>query len=242
MQIGTKYNLVHDPLPACEWLTLPHFRMGQPQTSQSLHHAIVALKDTGYKLHGHPLINLRKHPNVEYVRDLDDFLFGVTENFENLIDSWDVLNECSNYNDDVWGNYWQSKVLEMMRDLCPGAKLFINEYAIQNSEYWDGVLALAEKLKDDGLLDGVGIQCRTDITERVSPLFDYGASLLVAPIPTPKLTNAIKAIHGMGLDCHLSEVQCLHGEGQEKTAQAVIARYRKTAEDNNVHRFTYWPW
>lgn len=234
MDIGFKYNLNSiNPSPRCDWLTVPNFRIGQPFPSQHYLAKATSLKDDGYKLHGHPLLNIRRMPD-----NIETFLIGVTEGFEDLIDSWDVINEMSNHVDR--GDYWHAKPFELMRELCPDAKLFINEYAIQNPQYWNGVLSLAERLKSDGLVDGIGIQCRSDIRDKIPGAFDYGASLLVQPMPTPKLNTIIDNVHGLGLDCHLSEVTCLHSPGQEKTATALVQRYRNTGEAKKVSRFTYW--
>ncbi len=236
MEIGYKYNLNTEAVPpACTWLTLPNFRMNQ-QASQSFLDRAQELRTDGYKLHGHPLINLRKHPKG----DLESFLAGITSGFHDVIDSWDVINECSNYGTEQWGDYWQAKAFEKMRVLCPNAQLYLNEYAIQNPNYWDGVLELAARLKKEGLLDGIGIQCRADITKKIPKAFDYGASKLLQPLPAPKLTKIIHAVKSLNLACHLSEVVCTYAEGQEQSARAVVKRYAQVGKDNGADRITYW--
>lgn len=241
MEIGYKYNLKTetDP-PQCEWLTVPNFRLRQTQVSQFYLDRAQELKASGYKLHGHPLIDLRQRIPPEYVADFLPFLRGLTAGFEEVIDAWDVTNEMANHGADVWGDYWQATVFEAMREIAPNAQLYMNEYAIQNAEYWDGVLSLAQRLKADGLIDGVGIQCRADITNRIPSAFDYGASLLLQPLPAPKLESAIAAIKGMGLLCHLSEVHVTHSPGQESSAVALIDRYQRVGQEQGADRITYW--
>ena len=108
MEIGYKYNLNAESVPpVCPWLTLPNFRMDQ-KASQSFLGRAQELKTDGCKLHGHPLINLRKHPKG----DLEPFLAGITSGFHDVIDSWDVINECSNYGTENWGTTGKQKHLK----------------------------------------------------------------------------------------------------------------------------------
>ncbi len=239
MELGIKFNLksAEEP-PPFEWLTLPNFRMGQ-QSAQDFAARAAGLKAKGFKLHGHPLIDLRKHPKVEYAAELDYYLLGLTESFTGLVDSWDVTNECANY--DRWGDYWQAKAFEAMRELAPGSKLYMNEYAIQDEQYWGRALKLAERLKKDGLLDGVGIQCRADI--RNNSRFAAGMwALLKRPISEARLSSVVREIKTLDLLCHFSEVECFHDKTSESGQRAanILEGYLSIAEKLNVDRFTYW--
>ena len=169
------------------------------------------------------------------------YIAGLVIGFEGVIDSWDVCNEVSAHNNDVWGDGWQLEMFEYMRELCPDAKLWLNEYAINDQAYWEGsVLPLAERLSTLGLADGVGIQCQSDIRDRTLVGIDAFMKELIKPIPTPRLDSAISAIKGMGLSVHLSEVNCVHGKGQDNAAAGIIERYATAASRNSVERLTYW--
>ena len=243
MEIGYKYHPRKSTkiIPSdAHWLTLPVFKFAQGKSQDYL--SQVSSLAESYKLHGHPLIDKRAHPMVDYSADMISFLSGVISGYENVVDAWDVCNETNGYNYDTWGEYWQLKMFEFMRSACPNASLWLNEYAIQNESYWDDVFKLAQKLSEEGLVDGVGIQCRADIREKLpkNRALDYGLSRLLEPLPAPKLTKAISAISAIGLKVHLSEVICFHDESQTEAATAIINRYTQTGAAAGIDRITYW--
>ena len=245
MEIGYKFN-PRGPVkpPEADWLTLPIFRFFRSRqrsgVSQDLVSKVKYLYAQGYKLHGHPLVDKRDAPRVDRVEDLRTYLVSMTDQYRELISSWDVCNECSGWDMRRWGSDWQLKVFAMARDLFPNAQLWLNEYAVNSEPHWENVTCLTEKLSKEGLIDGVGIQCRADITEKVPGVVDWGFSKLFEPLPAPKLENAIADIHGLGLVVHLSEVECLHSPGQESSAAAIIKRYERVGREQGAQRLTYW--
>ena len=227
--------------PEADWLTLPIFRSKQRGgPPQDLVNKVKRLSAQGFKLHGHPLLDKRGVPAVDKVDDLLPYLTRVTDQYRKLIHSWDICNECSGWNMRRWGPDWQLKVFAMARDLFPNAQLWLNEYAVNSEPHWENVTCLTEKLSKEGLIDGVGIQCRADITEKVPGVVDWGFSKLFEPLPAPKLENAIADIHGLGLAVHLSEVECIHSPGQENSAAAIIKRYERVGREQGAQRLTYW--
>ena len=223
-------------------LLLPNFRYRQKAgSSQDVILLAKDLKERGYWLHGHAIYDLRNKPRATYWTELKPYIANLVIGFEGVIDSWDVCIEVSDHNKGLWGDDWQVEMFEYMRELCPEAKLWLNEYAINNQAYWeDSVLPLAERLNSLGLVDGVGIQCQTDIRKRTLTGIDVFMKELIKPIPTPRLDSAISAIKSMGLPVHLSEVNCVHDSGQENAAEGVIERYVSAAKRNSVERLTYW--
>lgn len=243
MEVGRRWNprLGLEDLRADELAVLPIFRFKQTGgKSQELLPQVEALKVDGVKLHGHALISKREHPRVEYAEDFRPYIQGITAGYESLIDSWDVCNEPSGYRYQLWGDDWPVKVFAIARELFPGAELWLNEYAVTNDQHWAQVMTLISKLTTEGFIDGVGLQCNTDLRERVPTALSYGAEHILKKRPGFKLKRCIADVKGAGLKVALTEISCLTDPGQEALAASTIEGYEHIADETNVDRITYW--
>ena len=243
MEVGRRWNprLELEDLRPDELAVLPIFRFKQPGgDSQDLLSQVQSLKDGGVKLHGHALISKREHPRVEYAKDFRAYIEGITAGYEGLIDSWDVCNEPAGYRYQLWGDDWPVKIFAIARELFPDAELWLNEYAVTNDAHWTQVMTLIEKLTAEGLIDGVGLQCNTDLRDRVPQVLNYGTEFILKVRPAFKLKRCISDVKAAGLRVALTEVSCVVDPGQENLASATIQGYEQVASEAEVDRITYW--
>jgi endo-1,4-beta-xylanase len=109
----------------------------------------------------------------ELVGIMRDHITTVMRHFGADVPEWDVVNEPLDANGNLQPNVWQRFIgpdyvelaLRAARAANPRAKLFINEYAVeQPSAKRDGLLRLVRDLKARGVpLDGVGLQYHTHV-------------------------------------------------------------------------------
>ncbi|HSD55985.1 MAG TPA: endo-1,4-beta-xylanase [Candidatus Saccharimonadales bacterium] len=150
--------------------------------------ALVALaQEHDLQVHGHPLVFGEANPR--WVQDLatatsadkqhvesvmTDHITSLTKHYAGKISSWDVVNEpIADYDefeagqkirDSVWsramGEGYIAKAFTAARKADPKAKLFINEFGLEeDGERWDYFFQLVKKLKAQGIpIDGVGFQ------------------------------------------------------------------------------------
>jgi endo-1,4-beta-xylanase len=102
-----------------------------------------------------------------------DHITTVMRHFGDDVPEWDVVNEPLDADGNLQNNVWRRFVgpdyvelaLRAARAANPRAKLFINEYAVeQPGPKRDGLIALVRDLKARGVpLDGVGLQYHTHV-------------------------------------------------------------------------------
>ena len=218
--IGAKFcQKTKDDLP--QYVVLPWFN---DDNYKPWYDVARSLKEQGHTLKGHPLIHKRKAPPKQALTTLPFYLDAKIEGFEDLIDEWDVLVEVRG----LWRHIpgWKYKACEHMRKRCPNAKLWLNEYALKNKEYWDSTMTLAQHLAQAKLIDGVGIQIHIDLRgpwrrlpnvaqltsrtkgklPRWAKACDYGQSHIRSMLTDRRMAKEIGRIHKLGLDAQISEL------------------------------------
>lgn len=205
---------------------------------------IEELKSKGKILHGHPLIFKRITPPTLSEDELKPYLLNKVSGFESLIDHWDVLDESDGFLSHL-GDDWRLKALEVVRTKCPNAKLWINEYAIQNRTYWDRTIEFAEKAANEGLLDGVGIQQHLDIrgmkaVTKMVRTFAKERLNLSAVTPLGRLEKEVKRIHDLGLLSRISEISIMRSKFQKSSAESILSGLIDKATELDCESLTYW--
>ena len=122
---------------------------------------------------GDLLTNLTGWDRSELLGIMLDHITTVMRHFGDDVPEWDVVNEPLDANGNLQNNVWRRFIgpdyielaLRAAHAANPRAKLFINEYAVeQPSAKRDGLLKLVSDLKARGVpLDGVGLQYHTHV-------------------------------------------------------------------------------
>lgn len=149
----------------------------------------------------------------------------VMQEFQGSVYAWDVVNEAvigyDASNQDVgedlatldhWGyrnSKWQQiagedhifEAFRAARAADPDAKLFYNDFW----NYLDGkrefILSFVSRLKDEGLIDGVGLQCHLNISPAQELMTNQTAWQTAE-----NLEKEIQAYAALGLDVHITEL------------------------------------
>src|SRR3546814_186754 len=124
---------------------------------------------------GHTLIWHSQFPpfvhavtNSDSLRQFIDLHINtITQRYASSIDSWDVVNEALN-EDGSWresvfynllGEDYVVEAFRLAADAAPDAKLYYNDYNIEQPQKRAGTIQLIKKLRAAGVrIDGVGIQ------------------------------------------------------------------------------------
>ena len=124
---------------------------------------------------GHTLIwHSQLPPFVRQITDADSLrefmdlhIHTIAQRYASSLDSWDVLNEALN-EDGSWresvfynllGEDYVVEAFRMAAEAAPDAKLYYNDYNIEQPQKRAGAIRLIKKLQDAGVrIDGVGIQ------------------------------------------------------------------------------------
>jgi endo-1,4-beta-xylanase len=129
----------------------------------------------GQSVHGHTFVWHAQTPN--WVQGLSatamraamvDHINTVANRYEGRVDSWDVVNEVVSDNngamrDSFWlrtmGEGYITTAFQTARAADPNADLYINDYSIEgDNAKSDTIYRIAQGLKSQNLLDGVGFQ------------------------------------------------------------------------------------
>jgi endo-1,4-beta-xylanase len=129
----------------------------------------------GQSVHGHTFVWHAQTPN--WVQGLSgtamraamvDHINTVANRYEGRVDSWDVVNEVVSDNngamrDSFWlramGEGYITTAFQTARAADPSADLYINDYSIEgDNAKSDTIYRIAQGLKSQNLLDGVGFQ------------------------------------------------------------------------------------
>ena len=134
---------------------------------------------------------------------LEDHIAKITERYNDAVYAWDVVNEAidvdkgdkNNFRLSKWYKICGKEVFEFafkcMRQACPKAKLFYNDYNNESGAKLKASLRYLSSLLDAGIpIDGVGIQGHWYYN------FPDGRTL----------RNALKKYCALGLDIELTEV------------------------------------
>lgn len=207
-------------------------------------------KHNGIMIHGHTLVFgeanpawMQNAPQDQLQKIMQDHIAKVVGNFKGDVASWDVVNEPLSDNADDYKNggtglrnhLWMRAMGEDYIDLAlraahksdPKAKLFINEYGIeQDGDRWDALLSLLERLKDRSVpINGVGFQAH--IHERHDSIDD------------DIFRKHIKTLADMGLESRISEID-VHGEDQSQQASEYAKALDVCLSQTSCKSFTTW--
>lgn len=241
MKIGCKWHFKNKHAPQSNYVVLPWFYdWNRPQEHIG---KAQKLKENGATLMGHPLTHKDCSPRGFTIDQIPGYLDAKIIGFEDIIDHWDVAVESFNFWDHLPD--WHFTAFEHMRERCPDAQLFLNEYAIQNPEHWERVLTLGQRLKDDGLLDGIGFQIHTEMrrlfkTPGINREIDYVHARLRSAMTTRRINKYISAIQNMDLIARVSEVSITGHDVAEDAISSLFKRTIKAAEAAQADTLVIW--
>ena len=241
MRIGCQWSYKNDRTPESDYIVLPWFYdWNEPQEHIK---KAQKLKQNGATLMGHPLTHKDCSPRRLTVEQIPGYLDAKITGFEDIVDHWDVAVESLNF----WDNLpdWHFVAFEHMRKRCPQAKLFMNEYAIQNPAHWERVLILGQRLKDAGLLDGIGFQIHTEMrrlfkSRGINRPIDFAQAQLRGAMTVRRINKYISAIQDMGLAAHISEVSITGHGVSEDAISSLFRRTVKAAETAEADTLVIW--
>ncbi len=164
----------------------------------------------------------------EAIRRLRDHIQTAMTHYKGRFQSWVVVNEVidadrrqtDGLRNGLWKDIVGPELVEIAfraaRDADPGAKLFYNDFQTWRPLKRERIYAMVKKLKDKGLIDGIGLQQHVTLTE-----------------PTLReLDDAISRYAGLGLEIHITELDVevnkdgRHGELTPELEQALAQRWR----------------
>ncbi len=199
----------------------------------------------GVQIHAHTLVFGEANPL--WVRNLPasqreaamlEHIKTVAGHYKGKVTSWDVVNEP--FDDDNWDelrpNIWYAamgesyiaKALNAAREADPTAKLFINDYGLEeDSERWDAMLALVTKLKRQGVpIDGVGFQAHVyERADKINPT---------------TLQRHIRQLATIGLKARISEMDVYSEDGTAVQASQYSQVVKACLAEPNCIAFTTW--
>ena len=136
-----------------------------------------------FKMRGHTMIWHNQNPSWIFVDDnsvvsktklikrLEEHLTAVTLRYSDIVNTWDVVNEAidtdagdeNGMRQTNWYNICGKEVYEfafkLMKQLCPGAKLYFNDYNNESGTKMEKTLRFLSSMLDAGIpVDGVGLQ------------------------------------------------------------------------------------
>ena len=207
------------------------------------------------KVHGHPLVFGEANPR--WVQDMPtktatdkqhveavmlEHIRTVVGHFANKMTSWDVINEpLADYDqfengqmirDSVWsramGESYIAKAFTTARQTDPNAKLFINEFGLEeDGERWDYFFSLVKRLKSQGVpIDGVGFQAH---------VYESGDR-----INTATLKSHMNELAKIGLLSRISENDVYSDDGQQVQAAQYAAVLKACLDTPSCTSYTTW--
>ncbi len=208
--------------------------------------ALVALaQNHGMQVHGHTLVFgeanprwVRNTPPAQLEGVMVDHIKNVVGHYKGKMVTWDVINEP--FDDEEWDqfrpNIWYKamgesyipKALIAAHEADPNAKLFINEYGIEeDGDRWNAMLALVTKLKKQGVpIHGVGFQSHV-----YAPGDEISASVL---------RKHFRQLAALGLEARVSEMDVYSEGGQSLQATQYSQVFGACLAEANCISFTSW--
>lgn len=217
-------------------------------------------QENGMKVRGHTLVWHSQAPNWIFLDNgvtaskalvlqrMRDHITAVMTRYKGKVYAWDVVNEAISDNqsdiyrsDSKWQNICGEEfILEAFRtarQVDPAAKLFYNDYAATQPVKRDKIFNLLKKLKDENLVDGVGLQGHWNVdapsNERIIDAFDKYKSLGIE-------------LHITELDVSIypnsSDLQTTYTETVAQKQMIAYARFFQLFRSykNNVTNVTFW--
>jgi len=167
------------------------------------------------KMRGHTIIWHNQNPawlfkdgnadvsKTKLFKRLEDHITAVTRRYGDIVTSWDVVNEAidtdsgdeNDMRNTMWYNICGKEIYEfafkLMKQLCPNAKLYFNDYNNESGSKMEATLRFLSSMLDSGVpVDGIGLQGH----------WYYN-------FPDEKtLRNALERYSKLGLEIQLTEV------------------------------------
>lgn len=236
-----KWQFIHPTLDTYD------FKEADALVSTALQHNL--------RIHGHPLVFGEANPrwvqnlptgseaDKQRVQDIMlEHIRTVAGRYANKVSSWDVVNEpIADYDefeagemlrDTVWlramGEAYIAKAFTAARQADPHAKLFINEFGLEeDGERWDYFFGLVKRLKAQGVpIDGVGFQAHV-----------YERRDRIDPSTLKRHMNELAAI---GLVSRISENDVYTDDGQQVQAAEYATVLKACLETPSCKSYTTW--
>jgi endo-1,4-beta-xylanase len=162
---------------------------------------------------------------------------NLVSHYSGKIALWDVVNEPINDDDNglrnhIWykamGEDYIAKAFTAAHNADPDAKLFINEYGLENDgDRWDTLFSLVSKLKSNGVpIDGVGFQ---------SHIYDESDAINVG-----ELKQHIRQLADIGLVSRISEMDVIDDPGVNWQSNQYANVFDACYSDPSCISFTTW--
>jgi len=165
----------------------------------------------GMKVRGHNLCWHQQVPDWVFLENgataskqkvlerLRDHIIAVVTHFKGKVYAWDVVNEAIDdgsdfYKSTKWydicGEDFIIEAFKTARETDPAAKLFYNDYSATQPAKREKIYSLLQKLKDQNLVDGVGLQGHWNIDAPSNEL----------------ITDAINKYKSQGIEIQITEL------------------------------------
>ncbi len=217
-------------------------------------------QENGMKVRGHTLVWHNQAPNWIFLDNgvtasktlvlqrMRKHITEVMTRYKGKVYAWDVVNEAisDNFNDfyrtdskwqNICGEDFILEAFRTARQVDPNAKLFYNDYAETNATKRDKIFTLLKKLKDENLVDGMGLQGHWNVdapsNELIIAAFDKYKSLGIE-------------LHITELDVSVypssSDVQSSYTQELADKQMIAYARFFKLFRSykSNITNVTFW--
>lgn len=165
------------------------------------------------------------------------------EKYPGVVYAWDVVNEAmgdgGGYRTDksMWYDIYEERFIEKAFTFArkyadKDVKLFYNDYNAYEPSKRDMIYATAKKLKDKGVIDGIGMQSHWDMEYPSTHMFE----------------NALEKYKELGLEIQFTEIDMHNTDDSDEGLKAEAERYKEFFEiimahkknGLNVTNVTFW--
>ena len=202
--------------------------------------------ENGVKVHGHVLcwheqspdwLNYEGITREEALENLRTYIFDVMEHYKGQCYSWDVVNEAIDgitdtstvsgiLRDTPWrraiGDDWIEYAFQYAAETDPSAKLYYNDFNLDDATKADAVVTLVKSLQEKGIrIDGIGMQGHYNTTTSIKAV-----------------ENSIKKFAELGVEISVTELDVGHYSmtGTEMTEEEEIVQAQKYAQLFQLYR------
>lgn len=202
--------------------------------------------ENGVKVHGHVLcwheqspdwLNYEGITREEALENMRTYIFDVMEHYKGQCYSWDVVNEAIDgitdtstvsgiLRDTPWrraiGDDWIEYAFKFAAEADPSAKLYYNDFNLDDAKKADAVVTLVKSLQEKGIrIDGIGMQGHYNTTTSIKAV-----------------ENSIKKFAELGVEVAVTELDVGHYSmtGTEMTEEEEILQAQKYAQLFQLYR------
>lgn len=214
--------------------------------------------DNGLKMHGHVLCWHEQSPDwlnydgiskEEALNNMQTYINDVMSHYKGKCYSWDVVNEAIDgitdtstvsgiLRDTPWrraiGDDWIEYAFQYAAEADPSAKLYYNDFNLDDATKADAVVTLVKSLQEKGIkIDGIGMQGHYNTTTSIKAV-----------------ENSIKKFKELGVEISITELDVGHYSmaGTEMTEEEEILQAQKYAQlfqvfkkyADVIDRVTFW--